>query len=482
MPIAENLVTWEVEEDLAAAPRDTLQDAVLISGYESDDEPDAGFFELTQHSTAEGVADDYGEDSDMHEGAKQFFRSGAQSVRTLAFPLEEHSESFDNTDEFSLENGPVTGLEPVSATLDGDDVDVVHVTESPPSLDEAQDLYVGSGETYTVQSGDTETYTTAEIDGEVESSGTLELQGEGVTGTAIALNSDTGEGVASESAAIEVEYYSVPWGEVFSALENRSINMIDLANHNYGYESIGDMDELVPWQDANEVMRVQPYKNGQAFDRPEDALQLAQEVGAYSPSPWTIALSHESPTNGLGAKALGLYAVEDAGFNIFQESFNVSIPNNSRYQRLVGSPDQDGTFEGGDDGSGPSNVLYSDQGTVRWSNSLTTAGISDDYRYLDRTRRKAFARNRATQAVKERLQNGVTFDSASQAAIEGAIEDELRNYVGTGQMFLSMDVTVPDRDDTARQDRANRIWEGTRLELVLNEPAHRMEGTISLTL
>ncbi|WP_157972350.1 hypothetical protein [Saliphagus sp. LR7] len=453
MPIAERLVNATVEEDLGAAPRDALQDMVLIDGYQTGNEPTAGFLNPTPHSDAQSVADDYGEDSDLQTAASQYFADGADTVQAMAVEFEEHSETFDATDQFQLSNVPVSGLADVTVTIDGTEAVVYHTVQSPVSLEDAQSLYAGRGETDPDDSAET-----------------------------VALNNDTGEGTTSTSGSIEVTYSTISWTDVFGAVDGRVVDGLDLANHSYGYESIGEMDTLAPWQAQHQAMRAQVYHSAQLFDRPEHALQLAQDVGAYAPSAWTLPITHESPTEAIGAKALGKFAVEDAGYNIFQEDFDVAMPSNPRLRRFVGEPGEAGSLENGDDGSGPSNVIYSDNGDPKLSNSLTTAGLSDDYRYLDRVRRKAYALKRIVRSATERLQDGAQFDSITQAAIEGAIEDELRSDVGEGEMFLDMSVTVPPREETSQSDRSNRIWSGVRVELTLNEPVHRLNVTIVLTL
>ncbi|ADJ14474.1 hypothetical protein [Halalkalicoccus jeotgali] len=457
MPRIDNAVSFTVEEEFAASPRDTLQEVALIGSAPTAEEPTAGFNSLSHYTDASAVADDFGEDSDVHTAAMEVFGEGTEMLRAMVLEASEHTETFgaaEATDTAQVENTPITGLEDVTVTIDDTDAEVVDVISAPPDITEAE-----------------------------------ERREESVDAPPLAaLNRDTGElttdtETSGTGTGIEITYSTLPWRDAFDELESVTVDIIDLANHRYGYHSIGDMDELGPWMDAEEVMRVQPYVNGQTFDRPEEGLALAHEVGGYAPSKWVLPMANESPTDGLGGRIAGLYSTNDVDYNIIYKSIAASVPNNTRYTRLIGDVGLSGTFEGGDEGSGPSNVLE-DDGGVYATNSLTTAGIEDDYRYLDRTRRVAYAKNRAKLALQDLLRSDDrSFDQYTKTDIEQAIEEEFADAIGgRNAMFTSVGHNVPEPEDTAREERANRIWENIELLINLNEPVHRMSGTIRATL
>lgn len=472
MPHPDSLVSVEREEETGVSPQTAFDNVVVVAPM--DEEPDAGFNSTLWYMDASSVEDDFGEDTDIYEGASEAL-SESDEIMAMALETESHSETYSGDGE--VENTPITGTSDIDISVGGVDVDVVPVIASPPDPEDAEWRIDDPDGDYVVINTDTGEFALS-VDGELVDDDTY---GDGTLGDGT-IGGDDAETNDDDEYEVEIEYTTINWSDALERLESSSANILNLAGHRWGYESIGDLDELVPWLDSNDIILPIAYPNAQEFDSAEDALDLAIDVGSYAPSRSVFAISNE--TSGmLASRTAGLIGANDPGFNIFMEELGgFSVPRGSRLERLIGAPESGMTFEGGDDGAGPSNVLVNDGGTTVFSNSMTTSGTDSDYRYLDVTRRVAWAEDRARRSVADLLQNRhVTFQD--DHLIEEAITRELGVEVGgSDAMFRELDVDVPEREDLPDSAVGNRIWEGIELELALTGYVHRAEMVLRTTL
>lgn len=449
MPHPDNLVSVTSVTETAAAPQDSYNTLGLVGSAPTAEAPPAGFNTARRYTTAEGVATDYEEASDVHVAAQKAFAGGLDSLVVVVLEETSYTEDFGaEADTATVENAPMSGVTNVSVVVDGVEMETQAVTSSPPVtlVDEA-----------------------------------APAEGEAV------YNADTGEvvsGTTSEvtSGTFEVTYPTLSWTEGLGALYGVDADIVVGADRRYDRSDLGDLDELLSWADANDAAVPVPYVNGQQFTDARDGMELAWDMGTALPSKFGLPVASES-IDEVGAAIGQQFAVNPPYYDIFNKTLNASVPGGSRYESLVGAPDLPGTFEGGDQGSGASNVLVDDGGAVL-TNSLTLSGIESAYRYLDVARTEALVRDLTQTAASSAFRdNAVRFNNQGRTTIQTAIEEAIGPYVGEGEQPLrDLAVSVPPAEALAQNARANRIWKGIQVSATLTGNAHRAEIDLNITL
>ncbi|WP_330633719.1 hypothetical protein [Halocatena halophila] len=444
MPHPDSLVDITVDADIGAAPRDQFSTVALIGSAAT--EPPDGFNNATRHLDAESVASGFGDGTAIHNQAKEVFAEGVGALWAIVLEETETTEVIADSDTNSVSSGivstfPISGASPVAITVDGDAADpVTATTESPPPSPPTDEA---------------------------------------------AYNPDTGEievGTSSSgggSGGIEVTYTTLSWTAALDELSGISPDLVALTQR-AGEESIGDYDELLTWADGEAAAVPVVYPNGSDYSDPITGMDEAHEVGSYLTSKFGLPIASESSDNVAG-RVVGRYAVEEAWYNIFLKTLPLSVPTPTRYDRYVGSPELQGTFEGGTaaDGAGASNVLLSDGGTIL-SNSLSLAGLQSDYRYLDIARLEAFVTERIRVAVGNLFRdNDIRYNASGRTSIQAAIEEELNPITGNrNQPLRDFSITVPAPEDIPSADRSNRLWTGIMVEITISGYAHRADVTL----
>lgn len=446
MPHPDRLVDITVNADTGAAPRDQFSTVALVGSASSSEEPTDGFNNATRHTDAASVATAFGDGSDVHNASTEVFAEGVGAVWAMVLEATETTEvvggASSSTNTGTVSTVPISGSSPVAIQVDGTGADVSAVTASPPSQP-------SSGEA--------------------------------------AYNADTGEVATGDSTSgsgsgIEVTYTTLSWTAGLDELAGVGADLVALADQRTGREGIGDMDELLTWADGEAAAVPVVYPNGQTYDDPTTGISEAHDVGAYLTSKFGLPIASESADN-IAGRVVGRYAVNEPWYNIFLKTIPLSVPIPTRYDRYVGSPDQTGTFEGGqssgggsDGGAGASNVLLDDGGTVL-SNSLSLAGLESDYRYLDVARLEAYVKDRIRVAIGDLFRdNDIRFNESGQTAIRAAIEGELNPITGDqNQPLREFTPSVPSPEDIAESARANRIWSGITVEITIAGYAHRAD-------
>lgn len=451
MPHPDQLVDITVSADTGAAPRDQFSTVALVGSAPTSEEPTDGFNSATRHTDAASVASAFGEGSDVHNSASEAFAEGVAAVWAIVLEATETTEvvggESEATNSGTVSTVPISGTSPVAIQVDGSGTDVSATTESPPSQPE-------SGEA--VYNADT---------GEVS----------------------TGDATSGSATGIEVTYMTLSWTAALDELADVGADLVAMAEERIGRGGVGDMDELLTWADGNDIAVPVVYPNGQSYDDVTEGLNEAHDVGSYLASKYGLPIANESGDNVAG-RVVGRYAVEDPWYNIYLKTLPVSVAVPTRYARYVGSPDQTGTFEGGqasgggsDGGAGAANVLLDDGGTIL-TNSLSLAGLESDYRYIDVARTEAYVKDRIRVAISDLFRdNDVRFNSTGQTSIQAAIEQELSPITGDrDQPLRDFTPNVPAPEDIPESSRANRIWEGITVEIILAGYAHRADVTLTI--
>lgn len=440
-----------------ALPRKVYVDACLIDYVPTEEEPPTGFNTPRLHTSPVGVADDFGDGSDIHNASKMVRSMGAEQWHSIVLEAESKTEVLGNSDTEVTATGivtdvPMAGDLPVEVTVDGQPMNVVDTVTSPPSSSTTEPLPPAAEEAL--------------------------------------VNRDTGEivpGTESSGAAqgIEVTYYDVDWTEGLRALEqlgenHNGIDLLALSDMELNRAHIGDLDELSTWAGGQRVYMPIMYQNGAGFPRAEDGRDLAIAIGQYVPSKNLLPISHESPDD-LAATVLGQAAINVPWFDVFfdGDGYPVALPGTSRYSRLIGKPGQIGTFEDGADGSGPSNVLMRKEGVPVLSNSLTTAGLASDYRYWDVPRTESMLIEEIEDAVDSlRLREDfIGFNRFGKAKLYQALYERLGQYEAdeeNSNLPLNyFTIHIPDAQDLPMDDRANRLWSGIIIQGQIAGNLHR---------
>lgn len=430
------VVDIDLTADIAARPRETLTDVVVI-GTAADQPPGAAFGELRQYTRASEVSNDYGEDSDVLTTSEAIAEMGAQHWYVIV--LEETAVQDEDIDDgAAVVNTPILGEAGVTAAAR----DVVYSTESPPA---------------------------APAGGEV------------------AVNTETGEVTTDDGTTATLSYSYVDW-DALQVVADEGLDAAALADVQAGREHIGDLDALATWADAAGVGIVQPYVDARTLEDEFAAMQVAHDVGTYVQSGDLLTFVHKSDED-TGGYVLGQLARNDPWFDPFWDGEGYPFSSEAFRVDLVGSPGETGTFEGGssdNDGTGPTNVIIEPRsGTLVLSNSLTTAGTESDFQFWDVARTQAFAARVVETALGDlRLQEDrIPFTDDGRTMISSEITAALSDYEGGPEdPFTEVNVQVPAVEDLSEEDRADRRWTGIGIDGTLSGNGHEFGLTLNVDI
>ena len=435
-----SIVHIDPTADISPPAHDTTTEVAVIGT--ADEEPeDAEFGEVNEYSSADDVADDYGEDSDVHVTSEKIEEMGAQFWRVIVLE-EQHVEDEEVEDGEAIENAPALGTVDVEAT----DAEVTYVTEEPPEDPE---------------------------DGEV------------------AINMLTGEIATGDGEPATLSYAHVDW-DALNELAEEGVHVVGLADTEIDRQNIGDLDALAEWAHENRGGAVASYRDARDFEDDQEAMEMTHDVGSTVQSGDLMTWTHKSNDETTGV-ILGQLATNnrwhDPRYDPHDgDGYPVSIQ--SFKSDDIGRPSEPLTFEGGDaDQEGPTNVLitqrYEGQDIVVLSNSLTTAGIESDYTFFDISQTQAFAASVVDTALTELSldRDRVPFTGDGQSMIESKLIDELSDFEGgADDPFAEIDVDVPEPDDLDEEDQANRVWSGIKLTGELTQNAHEFDLELAVTI
>lgn len=442
MPV--DIVDVTIETATASPTRPTYNDVLLIGSAQT--APTPGFNTPQQYSDPTEVATDFGDGSDVHVSSQVLDQMGVD--RWLVVVLEETTttEVIGGSDTASTSSGtvtntPIAGAGDVAITVDGTETTEVAVTADPPDSDGEP----GTDEAY--YNPDT---------------------GDVVTGTA---SSGTGAG-------IEVTYSNLSWADAKVPMESAGTDVAILADVHAGVDYLGTLDELISWGVTADAAVLAAGPDGRDFADDLTAMQTYHEIGAYLPSGNFALFAHKS-SDDAAAYLAGQAGTERAWHDVMYYSGGYPGLTSESYRTgLVGEPGQDGTFEGGDtDGAGPVNVLINVQGQLVASNSVTTAGASSSYPYLDIWRTERFAVSEAELALVglSLRVDDIPFNQDGHVLIVDALEDRLASHVGSRQPFTELEIDVPTRAELSDQHISDRIWGPITIEGTLTGNAHQFE-------
>lgn len=448
MPV--DIVEVDINSQTSAVSKPTYNDIVLVGS--SSTAPSQGYNSPMWYSDPTEVAADTSDGSDVHIASRVLDSMGVEEW--LVVVLEEISvtgEVLGDSDTTSTSSGtvlntPISGRASVSVSVDGTDKNVVHKTVSPPDANTSP----ASGEAF--------------------------------------VNPDTGEVVTDSSTSgsgsgIEVDYAHLSWSDAFTNLQTYGGDVGVLADTRADKSYIGDLDELVSWGAGHGMAVIAAGPNGNDYASDDAARQAYHKIAGYTQSGNYAMIAHKS-SDDASAYVAGQLGVEPTWHDMlyYGDGYN-GLSTGFYRDSLVGEPAQAGTFEGGDseNQTGPVNPFISVQGTTVLSNSLTTAGSSSDYQYLDVWRTEQFIVNEAERSLTtlSLQQDKIPFDSEGQTLIEDALKGSLMQYRGSNQPFSSLTVQVPQFSSLTEQQRANRVWGPIQIEGRLSGNAHKFSVEFS---
>ncbi|NEU59184.1 DUF3383 domain-containing protein [Halorussus sp. MSC15.2] len=445
MPVS--VVDINLSASTGATAKPTYNDIALIGHATT--APSVGFNNGKRYSNPDDVANNFGDGSDVHVASQALTEMGVESwVVAVAEELTESSVSLGgdttSTDRVNIKDTNSNHLplhDDLSATsvyVDGTEKTVVPKTESPPDVNETP----ANDEAFV-------NFDTGEI----------------VTGT---TTSGSGPGITAD-------YHHLDWSSLETELEPLGIDLFTLADTRCKREHIGNLNELVTFASSIDAAVVGAHMNGAEAATDAEAMELAHEVAGYVPSGDLMMIAHKSSED-VASYVAGQLGVNPAWFDPFWDGEGYPFSTDFYRRTLVGDPGTTETFEGGDsDGNGPSNAIISVDGTLVLSNSLTTAGSSSDYQYLDVGRTESFIGSEVEEALKSlRLDNDqVPFTNNGRSQLLGAIRGRLQQYVGSNNAPLSeLEVTAPTIDQLSDADKANRVFSGITVEGTLANNIH----------
>ena len=248
-------------------------------------------------------------------------------------------------------------------------------------------------------------------------------------------------------------------------------------------EDIDTLDELVGWAEANDAAVVAQYQDGREYEDDEAAMEAAHEIGTEVSSGHLLPVAHKSDAD-VSSHVLGQLATNEPYFDPLYDADGYPFGSEAFDPALIGDPGTAGTFEGGDEGEGPANVIINVAGVTVLSNSLTTAGVAADERYIDVTRTKMFVASEIEDAlVGLRLQQDrIPFTEEGEAMIESTLVDTMDDLTGgTDAPLAESEVHVPPIDELDEGDRADRVWTDIQIDGRLAGNAHTFSLGLSLS-
>lgn len=456
------IVSLDLASETGAIPQETYSDALIIGrSTNATQEPSPGYNRVTRYTSTTEVEQDYGSDSDIYTAASQIAARGTRHWHAIMLEATTHTnEVIGDSDTTStntgfVDNTPMAGdVDTVDVSVDGTTMTVNAVTDSPPATPSETDVANVNFDT-----------------------------GEVVTGT-----DSSGAG-----AGIEVTYDTLSWDAALPEIANSPADLLTLADIRADRSYVGGLDRLVTFAGENRMTVIAAYENGNRLTDDQAGVNLAHDIGGYIPSAEMFPISHKSDDD-VAAEVTGQLATQEAWFNPYRDGDGYNLSTDFYRESLIGSPSDGGTFEGGDaeNNQGPSNVIISDEGTLVLSNSLTTAGPSSNYRYLDvkRTENAVAAEvSRALRAMRLRVDR-IPFDGDGRLLIHDALMSALQQFKGDGPIRdpvnedgeeLDM-VIVPAWDDLSEDDRANRIWSGITIQYRLAGDVHTFSLTVNASV
>lgn len=440
MPV--DVVKLDITTSTAALAKETYNDVAVIG--RSNTEPAMGFSTPRRYNDSSAVADDTDDGSDSHVASETLEAMGVSDWIVTVLPENEYTETFGDDlegDVVEVENTPISGSTNATVTVGSEELDAIPRTESPPTTEDGPN----SGEAYI-------NYDTGEV----------------ALGTLPAGDGDT----------VEVAYSAVQYTDGLAELRDLGVDVAFLANTHAGITDIGDLSQLASWGSGFYCAVVAAGENGANYDTQDAAMDAAHDVSAYLSSPNVLFVAHQSPDD-VAAYVAGQLGVERPWHDpLFYGDSYPGLTNTPYRRALVGEPGQNGTFEGGNsDGEGSVNALISVQGTTVLSNSLTTAGLASNYRYLDVWRTEGFITDQAERALigLALREDQIPFNTLGKTLIEDALKGSLFEYVGSRQPFTDLTVNVPGREQIPDDNVANRIWGPITINGTLSGNTHQFE-------
>lgn len=440
------VVDINLSTSIAAAPQPTFNDVVIVGHNTSGNKPaDVDFNSVEQYSSASDVSSDFGSNHPVLTASEALAEMGVSQwytvlaeTQTVTDELLGGDTSVENTGTIS--NTPLLGDESVvTISVDGTDLTTVPKTSSPPDAN--------------VSPGNDEAFVNFDT-------------GEVVTGT------DTG----GASAGIEADYDYIDWGPAETTMQQYGIDLYTIADTHFGRDGIGDLDELVGFASSNDGAVVAASVNGNDYSADEDAMDIAHEVGGYVSSGSVLHVAHKSGDD-VASYILGQLAVNDPWFDPFWDADGYPFSTDYYDRALIGDPGTNGTFEGGDaaNGAGPTNVVINKGGVDLLSNSVTTAGASSNYQYLDVKRTETYVATEVEQALENlRLaKDQIPYTKIGRNEILGAIRGRLSDDVGQrGEPLSSINVSAPTIENISDADKANRVFPNITVQGTLAGNVH----------
>lgn len=419
------IVEIDQTAEIAERPQETFTDAAVV-GTSEEQLPDAEFGEVGLYRSAASVADDYGEDTDVHVASQAIQEMGADRWRVMVLEAVEATDEAVADGEM-LENTPVLANHEVSSP----DGDIEFTTEDAPDI----------------------------ADYEAE----------------IVIHSGTGE-VTTDATEVEISYFHADWSQLEKFPSD--VNRFAVADRRFDRQGAGVLDVTHSWATENDIGMAANGPNVDEYEDIDEAKAVAHDVAGYVQS-GDLMMIVDASNEDLAAYQLGELGINNPWYNPFWNELPVGEP----ISKDVGEPDEPGTFEGGnDEGEGPVNALINVADANRVSNSLTTAGIESDAAFFDIRRTQDYTASVLETALEslQTDQEQIPFTDDGQVMIEDAVKGAMSGLTGSaGQPLAEYNFVVPGWEDDD-VDRQNRNWGGIEIDARLAGSAH--EFSLGLTV
>lgn len=437
MPV--EVVDLDLTAETGAVPKPTFNDVGIVVTMDTEP-PGAAFGELNRYVDAPTVADEYGEDSDAAIASGAVQQMGAEQWSVLAIEAVEQSASVaSQTAEVELDGGGEILGYPMPTT----------------SGDESIGFTTGLADSESLASGDD-----------------------------IVINTASGTAYNDTSTSVELTFYTADFGQL-EKLAAGGIDRVGVGNRKIGVENIGTLDAVVSFASGNRVGVVAAGIDGRQAADDDAALAEYQDTFSFVPSGDLMAVAHKS-ADAVESYILGQLATNDPWFDPFYDGDGYPFANEPYERPLVGDPATTGTFEGGDPEkeNGNVNVLIFKNGVQVLSNSVTTAGAASNYQFFDVGRTQDFLAAEVERALTSlRLrEDQIPFTAKGRAQIQNVIQNTISQYVGGGGPLASFTVTIPPIAQLTTSQKANRVYAGIEIEVVLAGNVHEFSVTLNLTV
>ena len=427
--------------ETGAVPKPTPNDIVVVGS--SATEPEVGYANAVGYVSASNVVDDHPDNDAVQVASESLATMGASRWNVTVAEEKTATETVGDAAEVQVvENLPIHHGDTLEVTVDaGTPKEIVYTTlddlsQSDPDADTAL------------------------------------------------VNTNTGEVLTDEATgSVEVTYTYLDWAPVLEDMVNTDGDLLFFADTELDRSAIGNLSELTTWGGTHDAVVIGQSVNGTGEPTEQAAMDIAHEVAGYVPTKDYTQIAHKSAAD-VAAHVVGQLAVNDPWFDPFWDGDGYPFNTDYYGRAKIGDPGTTGTFEGGDDdGKGATNVIISVDGTTVLSNSLTAAGASSNYRFLDVGRTESFLAGEIEAAlVSLRLtKDQIPYTSAGRSAIIGAIQGRLQEYVGgTGAPLAKMNIEVPAIEEISTGDKANRLFPNINVNGTLAGNVH--EFGVELTI